>query len=674
MTKPVTDTGIETKNPIERTLRRCKALFIGVGIFSGIINLLALTGSFYMLQVYDRVLPSFSIPTLIGLTVLMAILYIANGLLDFFRVRVMSRVGVRIDHDVRASIFEAIRMMPLKARRSGDGLQPVRDLDTIRSFFSGMGPTAFFDLPWVPVYLGVVFLLHPVLGLFALAGAVLLVALTLLTERQTNLPTKAAAASGAERYAFGEETRRNAEVIQALGLGPRMLDRWEQLTARHVHDHMAAADAASGIGSVSKVLRLFLQSGILGLGAWLVIEGEVSAGTIIAASIIMARALAPIETAIGHWRGFVAARQSYDRLANLFQTFNLTGGKTERVALPRPERTLVVKNLSVAPPGERTPVIQGVGFALEAGDGLGIIGPSASGKSTLARALVGIWQPLGTAGGVRLDGATLDQWSADALGRHIGYLPQDVALFSGTVADNIARLDGAASSESIIAAAKAAGVHDMIVQLPDGYETRIGEGGAGLSAGQRQRIALARALYGDPFLVVLDEPNSNLDAAGDNALTAAIASVRARGGIAIVIAHRPSALAAVDKVMAMAKGQVTAFGPKAEVLKDILQPAIVRPTAHTSTPSTPPDSPKPAQVADGIVTLSPIAPAPPPTEQAPTPARAPQRARGRKPTASVKPASTPPGASSVTANPIPGPVFAAGALKMVTERETGGAQ
>ncbi len=694
MIKPVTDTGTETKNPIERTLRRCKALFIGVGVFSGIINLLALTGSFYMLQVYDRVLPSYSIPTLVGLTLLMAILYIANGLLDFFRVRVMSRVGVRIDHDVRASVFEAIRLMPLKARRSGDGLQPVRDLDTIRGFFSGMGPTTFFDLPWVPIYLGIVFLLHPVLGLFALVGAVLLVALTLLTERQTNAPTKAAAASGADRYAFGEETRRNAEVIQALGLGPRMLDRWEQLTTRHVHDHMAATDAASGIGSVSKVLRLFLQSGILGLGAWLVIEGEVSAGTIIAASIIMARALAPIETAIGHWRGFVAARQSYDRLDSLFGTLNLTGGITDVVVLPKPQRSLAVNNLTVAPPGERTPIIQGVGFALEAGDGLGIIGPSASGKSTLARALVGIWPSLGSTGSVRLDGASLDQWDSEALGRHIGYLPQDVALFSGTVADNIARMDPSASSESIIAAAKAAGVHDMIVQFPDGYQTRIGEGGAGLSAGQRQRIALARALYGDPFLVVLDEPNSNLDAAGDNALTAAIASVRARGGIAIVIAHRPSALAAVDKVMAMAKGQIQAFGPKTEVLKDILQPAIVRAKAdpaEASAPASPPlagsspaASARSAANGEGVVTLTPIvtAAAPPaaasseagpPTHATETRAQRPP-ARSRKPTASVKPASPPLPAAPAVREPMPGQAFAAGNLKIFTDRETGGAQ
>jgi ABC-type protease/lipase transport system fused ATPase/permease subunit len=289
-------------NPIVQALRRSRTLFLGVGLFSGMINLLALTGAFYMLQVYDRVLPSRSVPTLVGLTLLLAGLYVANGLLDVFRVRVMSRVGVRIDNDVRAKVFQALHLLPLKARTAGDGLQPVRDLDQIRSFFSGMGPTAFFDLPWVPIYLGVVFLLHPLLGLFALAGALLLISLTFLTERRTTAPMQSASRSGAQRLAFGEEARRNAEVIQALGLGPRMQDRWATLNTRHLNDQLIASDAASGLGTVSKVLRLFLQSGILGLGAYLAIEGEVSPGAIIAASIITARALAPIETTITHWR------------------------------------------------------------------------------------------------------------------------------------------------------------------------------------------------------------------------------------------------------------------------------------------------------------------------------------------------------------------------------------
>ncbi len=575
--------------PIEVAVRRSYRIFVGVGLFSGVINLLALTGSFYMLQVYDRVLPSRSVPTLVGLSVLMAGFYIANGLLDFFRVRIMSRVGMRIDNEVRDKVFSAIQILPLRTRQGGDGLQPVRDLDSIRSFLSSMGPTALFDLPWVPLYLGVVFLLHPLLGLFALVGALLLVCLTLLTDIRTSAPMKAASASGSRRLQFGETARRNAEVIRAMGFGPRMSQRWEELNARHLNDQLKSTDAAGGIGAFSKVLRLFLQSGILGLGAYLVIHGDVSAGTIIASSIIMSRALAPIETSIAHWRPFVAARQAHRRLVDLFRALAQEEG--EVLDLPAPVNSLAIQGLAVAPPGEARPTIQNVNFTLQAGDGLGIIGPSASGKSTLARALVGVWQPIRMGGNVRLDGAALDQWAPHALGRHIGYLPQDIELFEGTVAENISRFDNEPSSEAIVAAAKTAGVHDMIVHLPKGYQTEIGEGGKGLSAGQRQRIALARAMYRDPFLVVLDEPNSNLDAAGDSALTEAIRSVRQRRGIVVVIAHRPSALAGVDKVLAISGGQVQAFGPKEEVLRKLLQPAVV--------PSTPPPLPHTAVAQSG---------------------------------------------------------------------------
>ena len=659
-------------NPIRRTLARSKDLFVAVGLFSGVINLLALTGSFYMLQVYDRVLPSNSVPTLIGLTVLMALLYIANGFLDFIRVRVMGRVGVRVDNDVRASVFRAIRLMPLKFRKAGDGLQPIRDLDTIRGFCSGMGPTALFDLPWVPIYLFIVFLLHPVLGLFALFGAIILVTLTLLTEHQTRAPTLSAVSSASERFAFGEETRRNAEVIQALGLGDRMLARWESLTARHVTDQMIANDAATGIGSISKVMRLFLQSGILGLGAWLVIQGEVSAGTIVAASIIMARALAPIETAIAHWRGFVAARQSYDRLTKMFAMMNIGGDEPEFVALPKPSASLSVRNLAIAAPGERHPVIQGINFSLEAGEGLGIIGPSASGKSTLARALTGIWQPTSPSGSVRLDGAALDQWSPEALGRHIGYLPQEIALFAGTVSENISRFDPDATSDLIVRAAEAAGVHDMIVNLPDGYQTKIGEGGVGLSAGQRQRIALARALYGDPFLVVLDEPNSNLDTAGDNALTGAIRSVRARGGIAIVIAHRPSALAAVDKVMAMTRGQVAGFGPKAEILKDVLS----RPQQLPAQPI----APEPVAASGSNHRAQPVldivsggVPGGTPQLGADAEVRKTRIVASPRPTASLRQVGKPTAQAGVAINPD-SPPYVGSPAKVMADRDTGGMQ
>ncbi|MEQ1576346.1 MAG: type I secretion system permease/ATPase [Hyphomicrobium sp.] len=571
MNKPFAKRAAPVGGPVEATLKRCRGIFMGVGLFSGVINVLALTGSFYMLQVYDRVLTSRSVETLIGLTVLMALLYAANGLLDFIRIRIMSRVGVRIDSDLRERVFAAIQVLPLRVRQGSDGLQPVRDLDQIRNFLSGMGPTAFFDIPWVPVYLGVVFLLHPLLGLFAFVGAMLLICMTLLTDIRTSAPMKAAAKSGSERLVFGEATRRNAEVIRAMGLGPQMQAKWADLNARYLGDQLKASDAAGGIGSFSKVLRMLLQSGILGLGAYLVINGDVSGGAIIASSITMSRSLAPIETAIAHWRGFVSARQSYQRLIDVFKAVEQES--TDGIDLPAPRKSLTVSALTVAPPGVMRPVVSNVSFALEAGDGLGIIGPSASGKSSLARALVGVWLPVRMGGSVRLDGAALDQWTPDKLGPHIGYLPQAIELFDGDVAQNISRFDPNATSEAVIAAATAAGVHDMVVGLPNGYQSPIGEAGQSLSGGQRQRIALARALYGNPFLVVLDEPNSNLDASGDNALTIAIRSVRARGGIVIVIAHRPSALAGVDKVLAMMNGQAQAFGPKDDVLRKMLQAA-----------------------------------------------------------------------------------------------------
>ncbi|MGE5267659.1 MAG: type I secretion system permease/ATPase [Deltaproteobacteria bacterium] len=556
---------------LRQALRHNSGTLFAVGVFSGVINLLALTGAFYMLQVYDRVLPSGSLPTLTVLTVLLCGLYFINGVLDVVRVRLMARVGVRIDNAMRDRVFATLQAIPLRGRPMVDGLQPVRDLDQIRNFLSGMGPAAVFDLPWIPLYLGIIFVLHPLLGLFASASALLLIFVTVLTEQRTERPMQSASRSGGRRMAFAEDVRRNAEAVRALGMNRRMQDRWQEMNSTHVADQLRAADAAAGLGSASKVLRLFLQSGTLGLGAWLVIEGQLSAGAIIASSIVMSRALAPIETAIAHWRGFVAARQARDRLDELFKALALPENPP-RVTLPEPRSSLTVSGLYLAPPGVSRRVLQNVSFALRAGDGLGIIGPSGAGKSSLARAIAGIWRPDVMGGSIRLDGAAIDQWDDDELGRHLGYLPQNVALMPGTVAQNIARFDPAATSEAVISAARAAGAHDMIVQLSAGYETVVGDAGQGLSAGQAQRVALARALYGDPFLVVLDEPNSNLDEAGETALTRAMAGVRARGGIVVAIAHRPSALAALDKVLMLSKGSVVAFGPKAEVLKQVLQP------------------------------------------------------------------------------------------------------
>ena len=565
---------------VAAALRRSRGLFIGVGLFSGVINVLALTGAIYMLQVYDRVLPSRSLPTLIALSMLMFALFFANGILDLMRTRIMTRIGLRVDEELREPVFDALHRHALLASGGSDGLQPIRDLDRIRSFLSGIGPTALFDLPWIPVYLVVIFLLHPLMGLFAVAGAALLIITTYATEVLSRGPALKAARSGSDRLALAGAAERNAEVVRAMGLAPQLRSRWRDLTHLYLGDQVQAADAVGGMGVMSRVIRLLLQSGILGLGAYLVLRNEVSGGAIIAGSIVMSRALAPIETVIQHWRGFVDARQASHRLRQLF--LRAGSGISKVTELPAPRSRLALENVSVTPPGHAKPVVINVSFALQAGEALGIIGPSGSGKSTLARAMVGVWPLHG--GAVRLDGASLDQWRPEDLGRHVGYLPQDIQLFEGTIAANIARLDPSAPDDAIVAAAQDAGAHDMIVNLPEGYQTRIGFNGAGLSAGQRQRIALARALYGRPFLVVLDEPNSNLDSAGDAALSSAIRAIRDRQGIAVVIAHRPAALANIDKVLAMTGGQIQALGPKDDVLRKVLNtvPASAAPAAGAS--------------------------------------------------------------------------------------------
>src|SRR5215207_559530 len=545
----------------------CRGALIGLALFSVLINVLYLTGSFYMLQVYDRVIPSRSVPTLIALSLLAGTLYAGQAALDFFRGRILLRAARSLDEQLSPRVFRVIARLPLAGRAGAVGLQPLRDLDQVRGFLAGGGPLGFFDLPWMPFYLAICFLFHPLIGLAALIGAILLISLTACTEVFTRKPIKAAALHGAARNTLAEASRRNAEVMAAMGMTRRLGATWDEVNQRHLDAHEQASDVAGGLGGLSKAARMALQSGVLGLGAYLVIHGEASAGVIIAGSILSARALAPVEQVIAHWKGFASARQSWTRLRELLAAFP---EQAHRLPLRKPATTLSVEAVSLVPPGDQRPVVNGVSFVLKSGSALGIIGPSASGKSSLARALVGVWRPV--RGSVRLDGATLDQWSPEVLGRHIGYLPQDIELFEGTIAQNIARFEPDPAPEAIIRAAEQAGVHDLIVRLPEGYQTRIGEGGMALSGGQRQRLGLARALYSEPFLVVLDEPNSNLDSEGEQALTQAIASVRARGGIAVVIAHRPSALAAVDQVLVMANGEAKAFGPRDEVLRKVIRP------------------------------------------------------------------------------------------------------
>jgi len=566
----------EESTEVHDALRTCLPSFTGVAIFSAVVNILALTGSIYMLQVYDRVLSSRNIATLVGLSLITLAAYALSGGLDMLRGRMLARIGARFDELLSARVFDLVATMPLKGAKQAESMQPIRDLDTIRNFLSSLGPTALFDMPFMPIFLLGCFMIHPWLGVFSVVGGVGIVILTIYTDAKSKAPSYEVTKSGAERHALAESSRRNAEAIRALGMLGFLAKRYDQVHCRHVNDGLAASESSAGISAFAKVFRMVLQSGILGLGAYFVIQGQMSGGLMIAASILMSRALAPIEIAVAHWKGFTASRQAYHRLQHIM---TLVPAQSLRMPLPAPKSSLSVEEVYVGAPGVSVPIVQAASLKLQAGQGLGLIGPSASGKSTLARALVGVWPTL--RGEIRLDGAALDQWETDSLGRHIGYLPQDVELFEGTIAENISRFQPNATAESVIAAAQMAGAHELILNLPEGYDTRIGESGATLSGGQRQRVALARALYGNPFLVVLDEPNASLDGAGDEALNQAILSVRQRGGIVVVITHRPAALGQVDQVAIMEEGRIKAMGPRDEVLQAVMKrnatPANARP-------------------------------------------------------------------------------------------------
>lgn len=547
-------------------LKSCRGALVGVAAFSGVSNILMLTGAIYMLQIYDRVLPSRSVPTLIALSLLASILFIGQAIIDLVRGRVLSRIGAELDEAVGERVFSGM-IAPSSGQQIG-GTQPQHDLDSIRAFLSSPGPNALFELPWLPFYLVIIWSFHPILGLTALCGAILLSTLTITTELLTRRPMNSAAASAIRRTSLAEAARRNAEVIAAMGMAARLHALWREAGRLHIRHQQHVSDISGGFSSFARSLRLMLQSAMLGVGAWLVIKGEATAGIIIAGSILAGRALAPVDLAIAHWRNFVAARQSWNRLSRM-----LTSLPTNKspMPLPAPSSRLVVEAVTIAPPGIPRITAQGIEFSLEAGMALGVIGPSGSGKSTLARALVGAWRPL--TGRIMLDGAPLDQWPPEHLGRYLGYLPQDIELFQGSVAENIARFDPNADPERIIAAAKEACLHELIVSLPDGYQTQIGENGTALSAGQRQRVALARALYGNPFMIVLDEPNSNLDSAGEAALLAAIRSVKTRGGIVVIVAHRADVLATVDYLLVMRQGRMQMFGPRDRVLASLTTPA-----------------------------------------------------------------------------------------------------
>src|SRR5882724_9238579 len=461
-------TGVR-RSELGDALRACRQAFIGVGVMSCMINLLYLTGSLFMLEVYDRVLPSRSIPTLVGLIILACGLYIAQGGLDLIRGRILGRIGTALDEALNARVFDTVVRLPLMVGSRNEGLQPLRDLDNVRSFLSSMGPGAFFDLPWLPFYLAICFAFHVMIGLTALVGAIILVTLTVVTEFMSRVPAREAMTLAARRNDLAAVSRRNAEVLVAMGMAGRLNKRWNSANEEYLAGNQRASDVSGGLGAVAKVLRMMLQSSVLAVGAYLVIHQEATGGIIIAGSILSARALAPVDLAIAHWKGFVAARQSWTRLNKLLQQMPAANMQT---LLASPSKRLSVEGVSIVPPGDQRLIVQDVTFAAEAGTGIGVIGPSGSGKSSLVRALVGVWIPF--RGKVRLDGAALDQWSSDVLGRHIGYLPQDVELFAGSIAQNICRFEVDARSDAIIMAAKEAGVHEMVIKMRDGYDTQIG--------------------------------------------------------------------------------------------------------------------------------------------------------------------------------------------------------
>lgn len=553
---------------VDRVFRAVRSALFGVALVSLLVNLLMLTGPVYMLQVYDRVLASGSVPTLLVISGFALLLYAVFGLLEGLRSRILSRIGQRIDAQLSGLAFAISSRLPLRMGAGAAKLRPVQDLDAVRTFMSGPGPAAIFDLPWMPVYFALLFLFHPLLGWLAIGGAVLICILIGLNEATSRKPATEAARAASRRASVEEAGRRNAEALGAMAMDGPLVQRWERENEAFLDVQRRAQDWSGFFATGIKTVRFLLQSAVLGLGAWLAILGEVTPGVVIAGSILTSRALAPVEQAVAQWRPFAAARLGRRRLREVFA--QLSEPDVERLELPLPQRSLTVEQLACGPAGVPRPVVQGVALELSAGDGLGIIGPSGSGKSTLARALVGLVPPLH--GSVRLDGAELSQWAPARRGRIIGYLPQDVQLFDGTVAENIARFDPDAEAEAVIEAARMADIHDFATGLPDGYNTLIGSEGMVLSGGQQQRIALARALFRKPFLVVLDEPNSNLDSDGEAALTRAIREMRNAGCIVVVIAHRPSAISAVDKVLCLRDGRMAAFGPKDEVLKRVVAP------------------------------------------------------------------------------------------------------
>jgi ATP-binding cassette subfamily C protein len=560
-----------------RSARRASnGLIAAVVVFSAFVNLLMLTGPLYMLQVYDRVLGSGSEATLVALSLVVIFLFLAMGVLDFVRGKVMAVVAARFQDRLDRRVFSAAMARSAVAPNDPAAISAQRDLEAVRAFLASPVLTALMDLPWTPFFLLVIFIFHPLMGWLSVAGGAVLVAVTVLNQIRSRQPQQEAGSAALQAERTADQLKAEAEALQALGMAGAGFDRWQVARRLALDKSMAATGISGGFNAMIRTFRLFLQSAMLGLGAWLVLQGELTAGAMIAGSILMGRALAPIELAVGQWAVAQRATEGWRRLADLLSR---VAAPAPRTSLPRPRAILEVDGLSVGAPGETTALLRQVSFRLEPGQALGVIGPSGAGKSTLAKALTGVWNPL--AGRIRLDGAALDQYAPDVLGRLVGYLPQRITLFDGTIAENIARLEAQPDSALIVEAAKKADAHDMIVRLPQGYDTRVSASGGRLSGGQMQRIGLARALYGDPPLLVLDEPNSNLDSNGSAALNTAIRAAKAAGKAVLIMAHRPAAIQECDLLLVLEGGMLRAFGPRDQILREevknhteILRPAL----------------------------------------------------------------------------------------------------
>ena len=572
----------QKKSQIKSAWSSLRAGFTAVAFFSLILNILMLAGPLYMLQVYDRVLTSQNMDTLIALSILLVGVFTVSGLLDLVRMRILGRLGARFELQIGEPILKSAMRQRVQGKTS-HGANPSADVTGFRDFISGPTLTAFFDAPWIPLYLGVLYILHPLLGALGLAGAVTLTILALINNSRSSDVMLEASQARSRSDALFTTSERNAELVHAMGMTGDLARRWTALQHDAHYLKMRVSDRISSFSVLSKTIRMGLQSGMLGLGAALAITGEATAGVMIAATIVLARALAPIDQLIGQWRTFLAARGSYKNLVRLDKEFP---AQPLRLDLPRPQLSVDVEIAKAGPPLAQNATLGGLKFSLKAGDIVAVIGHSGSGKSTLAKMLAGIWMP--QQGGIRLDGNPTAKWNPEALGQLIGYLPQDVELFDGTIRENIARFSTTIDDTKVLQAAVDADVHGLISSLPDGYATQVGNG-FHLSGGQRQRIALARALYNDPFVIVLDEPNSDLDNQGEQALRNAIQGAAQRGAVVFVMTHRPSTLEVVNKILTLNGGMQTAFGDKEDILRprtptnvaNVQRPQMAAPSAPT---------------------------------------------------------------------------------------------